>query len=127
MRSYSTQYANGGATFMSEIIADNDTDAERLLKLRGIGEVIVGFPYLNAPEFANYGKYDLLRELAFTGWVASKSMPSDDVLGPKGWLGEYLYMLSSPSEPMISRVNTLIDRVNEVRATLGMPRIRKVR
>ncbi len=106
MRSYSTQYVHGGATFMSEIIADNDTDAERLLKLRGIGEVIVGFPYLNAPEFANYGKYDLLRELAFTGWVASKSMPS---------------------EPMISCVNTLIDRVNEVRATLGMPRIRKVR
>jgi hypothetical protein len=127
MRSYSTQYVHNGATFASEVIADNDSEAERLIKLRGLGEVIVGYPFLNTPESTHCGQFDLLKEIAFTGWVASKSMPVDDVLGPKGWMGEYLLMLSSPCEPMISRVNVLLDRINEVRATLGMPLIRKVR
>lgn len=123
-----TEYNAGGATFSQVIVADDETDAKRLVELRNIGEVLVGFPQYNAPSiYIPSSPDELYQELAVTAWIHVKSGASpDDVIGPKGWFTQYMAARFSPLEPVISAANELLVNTNKVRSDLGLPRFKRI-
>lgn len=119
-----TEYRQGGATFGHCVIADNEEAAVRLIAKRNIGEVIVGFPLIDAPPlFIANGRDHLYQELSFTAWVHLKSGAGlDEVMGPAGWFTQYMCFRAAPGEPVIPALNELLVKTNKVREELGLPR-----